>query len=60
MFSILNEGCFVYVQNFERKYQAQLGRGQPSARTSFEYAHCLIRSSRPPDVQLGIKLLEGL
>lgn len=52
--------CQFLLQSFERKYNQQLARGQPSARTAFEFAHCLIRSPRQPDVKLGVKLLEGL
>ena len=47
------------IRAFEKKYNAQLERGQPSCLASFEYAHCLIRSREQREVKLGVKLFES-
>lgn len=39
-------------------YEKQITRGQPSSKAAFEYAYCLIRSSRQ-HVKMGVELLEG-
>ncbi|XP_029931971.1 mitochondrial fission 1 protein [Myripristis murdjan] len=45
---------------FEKKYNAELGKGAVSKETKFEYAWCLIRSKYSNDIKKGISLLEEL
>ncbi|XP_029436208.1 mitochondrial fission 1 protein isoform X1 [Rhinatrema bivittatum] len=43
---------------FEKKYNAEVGKGTVSKSTQFEYAWCLIRSKYGDDIRKGILLLE--
>ncbi|XP_029436209.1 mitochondrial fission 1 protein isoform X2 [Rhinatrema bivittatum] len=45
---------------FEKKYNAEVGKGTVSKSTQFEYAWCLIRSKYGDDIRKGILLLEEL
>ncbi|XP_048885863.1 mitochondrial fission 1 protein [Brienomyrus brachyistius] len=45
---------------FEKKYNAELAKGNVSKDTKFEYAWCLIRSKYTEDIKKGIELLEDL
>lgn len=47
------------LETFRRAYEEQAKRGEPSAISTFNYAHALIRSSKD-NVRTGIFLLEGL
>jgi len=47
------------LKKFEKIYNDQVARGEPSSKAAFEYAFCLTRSTKS-NMRLGIKLLEEL
>lgn len=49
----------MFLQKFEKKYNAELVEGGVSSVTQFEYAWCLIRSKYSDDIKKGIVLLNG-
>jgi len=46
-------------QKFEKVYQEQLQRAEPSVKAQFDYSWCLVRSPYKRDLHQGIALLEG-
>ena len=50
---------FCLFQKFRQAYDRQVKRGEPCEKAAFDYAHALIRGTRP-QVLMGIQLLEGI
>ncbi|XP_070538563.1 mitochondrial fission 1 protein-like [Ptychodera flava] len=48
------------LRKFERQYNEEASKGMVSARATFEYSWCLIRSRYLRDMQKGVALLEQL
>ncbi|KAI0231004.1 Mitochondrial fission 1 protein [Lamellibrachia satsuma] len=48
------------LKKFEKVYQEQLQRGEPSVKAQFDYSWCLVRSPYKRDLHQGIALLEDL